>query len=362
MTSMNSRALNRALLARQLLLERQPLGIEAAIEHLVGLQAQNPRDPYLGLLARVEDFEPAELSRMLASRGVARAALMRATLHLATAGDCVALRSAMAPVLARTFGSTAWAKASARADLDAVLAVAAEILQARPRTRAELGPLLSARFPERDGASLSYAVTYLMPLVQVPPRGLWDRSGPATWAPMLSWLGQPLPEPGTPDALVLRYLAAFGPAAPRDIRVWSGLAGLGEVVERLRPGLVTFRDEQGVELFDLPDAPRPEEDLPAPVRFLPEYDNLLLSHADRSRVIPEGRQPTGWAGNLLLDGFYLGSWKPELSRRQARLVVKPQARLSATEQAAIEAEGMALLAKLAPEVEDREVQLDTLSR
>jgi hypothetical protein len=356
MTSMSPRALNRALLARQMLLERKAMGIEATLDHLVGMQAQNPRDPYLGLLARLQDFEPGDLSQMVSSRKVVRAALLRATLHMATASDCLAVRPVVDCVLTRTFGSTAFARASAGVDLDAVLAVASELLSQRPRTRAELGPLLQARFPEHDGTSLSYAVTYLMPLVQVPPRGLWDHSGPAAWAPMSAWIGQPLLAHTSAEALVLRYLAAFGPAAPKDMRVWSGLPGLAEIVERLRPQLVTFRDDSGVELFDLPDAPRPDPELPAPVRFLPEYDNLLLSHADRSRVIPEGRQPVGWAGNLLLDGFYVGSWKPELSRRQARLIVQAQAKLSSQEKAEIEEEGMALLGKLAPEVGDREVQ------
>lgn len=145
---------------------------------------------------------------------------------------------------------------------------------------------------------------------------MWGRSGQVRLTTAENWLGRTAPaaEPQPVDEVVLRYLGAFGPASVKDMQTWAGLTRLREAFERLRPGLAVFRDENGVELFDLPDAPRPDADTPAPPRFLPEFDNLLLSHADRTRVItPEAKGRT-WTGNqahcaLLVDGFVAGLWK-----------------------------------------------------
>jgi hypothetical protein len=156
------------------------------------------------------------------------------------------------------------------------------------------------RWPGRDPGSLAYAVTHLVPAVQVPPRGIWGRSGPAAFTTTEAWLGGQAAPGAEPGGLVLRYLAAFGPASVRDMQAWCGLTRLGEVAERLRPRLRVFRGADGRELFDLPDAPRPDPGPPAPPRFLPEYDNVLLSHADRSRIIPGRRSvplPPGHGGS-----------------------------------------------------------------
>ena len=357
-------ALNRALLERQLLLRRRRMDAAAAIEHLVGMQAQAPLAPYVALWSRLERFEPDELSELLRSRAAVRTHVMRSTIHLVTRRDCLALRPPMQSVVARSYASTPFAKALAGADTDAIVAAGRELLEQRPHTRAELGRLLAERWPELDAASMSAAVAYLVPSVQVTPRGIWGERGPAAWAAVETWLGEPLPErPAPPDDAVLRYLAAFGPASVPDARTWSGLAQLGEVFERLRPRLATFRDEAGRELFDLPDAPRPDPGLPAPPRFLPEYDNVLLSHADRTRINDEGH-PLPWPagdgaamGTLLVEGFVRGVWKVARERGGARLSVEPYARLTARQRDEVAAEAGALLDLVAAGAETRDVEI-----
>jgi Winged helix DNA-binding domain len=342
------RALNRATLARQLLLERTRMPATRVVEHLVGMQAQNPLDPYYGLWARVEGFQPEELSDLIAEHGAVRSPGLRATIHLVTAGDARSTRPILGPVLARTFGSTSFARDIEGLERGALLDSARAIIEESPRTRAALGPLLADLWPGRVPNSLAMAATYLMPVVQVPPRGMWQRKGAAAWTTMESWLGRPLDAPGAPDELILRYLAAFGPAAKKDMRVWSGLAGLTGVVERLRPRLLTFRDESGAELFDLPEAPRPDPQTPAPVRFLPEYDNLLLSHSDRSRFFDGSTTPKGWVGNLLVDGMFAGSWKITRTRGRTRLEVSPGRQLNRAEMDEATVEGYRLLASSDP--------------
>lgn len=319
-TTLSDRALNRATLSRQLLLDRHDMSPLAAIDHLVGLQAQNPGDPYIALWSRLEPFDPGQVSAALERRRAVRAQLMRGTIHLVSSADYPAVAGATRTVRERVFRSTAFAKATAEVDLPELLEVASGLLDEQPRSRAELVPLLLERWPDVDGPSLAQAVTYVLPVVQVPPRGMWRTSGTARWATAESWLGRG-PDPRHPvDTLVLRYLAAFGPASVADARTWSNLTGLAEVFERLEPELLCFRDERGRLLYDLPQAPRPPADTPAPVRFLPEYDNVLLAHADRSRIIV-GVEPKGWLGNVLVDGFLAGNWKVTESRDRVHVAV-----------------------------------------
>lgn len=356
---LGKRALNRALLARQLLLEPRRLAAAEAIEHLVGMQAQVPNAPYVGLWSRLDGFDAGELARLLTDRRAVRTPLMRTTLHLVTARDCLRLRPLVQPVLERgLYTGSPFGRGIAGMDVDALLAAGRALVEERPRTTSELGKLLHERWAGRAPAALAHAVRYLVPLVQVPPRGVWGTAGQARWTTVESWLGRPLePEPSL-EEMVVRYLGAFGPATVKDVQTWCWLTRLREVVERLRPRLVTFRDERGNELFDLEEAPRPEPDTPAPPRFLPEYDNLLVSHADRSRVIAaEHRERVFTKGAVLLDGFVAGTWKLTRTRGAAVLRIEPFARLTKRDRTALEEEGGRLLTFAAADAGAHEVEL-----
>jgi hypothetical protein len=346
---------NRATLARQLLLDRAELSAYAAIERLVGLQAQAPLAPYVGLWSRLADWQPEELADLLANRRVVRTGLMRATIHLMTARDSAALRPLIERVRLQAFRGSEFARQIADVPLDQLLEFGAGLLAETPMTLGELKPLLAERWPGRDPTALGYAVAFGAPLVQVTPRGVWGATGPARLTTERAWLGAAADvPPSTLDELVLRYLAAFGPATVKDIQQWSGLSRLAEVVAGLRGRLVEFTDDRGAILYDLPDAPRPAADTPAPPRFLPEYDNVLLSHADRRRVIPDGRRvplPPGNGaaiGTVLVQGVFSAVWRITRERAgPATLTVTPFARLSDADALDVIDEGTRLLSFVA---------------
>jgi hypothetical protein len=361
---LTTRALNRALLERQHLLRRTKMSAAEAIEHLVGMQAQVPRDPYVALWARLDRFDADELSRMISNRQAVRAPLLRTTLHLVTARDCLTMRPVLQSVLERGFGSSPFARNLTGLDMEGLLTAGRALLEEKPRTTAALRRALSERSPDRDATSLAYAVRYLVPVVQIPPRGLWRVGGLTTWTTVEAWLGRELVSDAAPDRVVLRYLAAFGPATVADIRTWSWLTGLREVLERLRAQLRTFRDERGRELFDLPDAPLPDPETPAPVRFLPEYDNIGLSHADRSRVIPDDLRflvfpgSGGIPGSVMVDGFLRATWRLTRDGSNASLAITPlRTRLSASERNDVTDEGASLLAFMAADAKSTDIEI-----
>ncbi|WP_342668942.1 winged helix DNA-binding domain-containing protein [Amycolatopsis taiwanensis] len=333
------RALNRATLARQLLLRRHKMPALEAVEHLVGLQAQAPFPPYFGLWCRLSGFQPQELAELLTERQVVRIVLMRGTVHLVSAADCLWLRPLAQPMLTRTF-QNAYATRIAGIDQDAVVKTGRELLREGPMTAAALRTALADAFPG-TAADLSQIMRSLVALVQVPPRAVWGKAGQTTYATAEDWLERDLHASPSPEELVLRYLRAFGPATVADVQAWSGLTGLREVVDRLRPQLVMLSDT----VFDLPDAPRPDEDTPAPVRLLAPFDNLLLSHADRTRIITDEHRKrvitiNGQVhGTVLVDGFVHGIWK----RDKTVVTIEPFAPFTDTQAEQVHAEAAELL-------------------
>ena len=360
---LDRRALNRALLERQLLLRRRRVPALDAVERLVGLQAQVPRDPYVALWSRLDRFRPAALSEPMADRRAVRMTLLRGTLHLVTAADAIELRSAIQPVVERMLRSqAAFRTAVDGIDLDELLDAYTDLLAKAPRTRAQLAEEVAPRYPGRDASSLSLAM-YLVPTVQVTPRGIWEQTGPSAFTTVKAWLGRSVEDSAELGPLILRYLAAFGPSTAGDAQSWSGLAGLKSAFEDLRPELRTFRDERGRELFDVPDGPLPDPQTPAPVRFLPEYDNVGLAHKDRGRIIPDGVTQwteVGWGG-VLVDGFAAARWRLESDPDVATLTVEPFGPLSRPERAAVADEGARLALFLAPGSERRSVRFGTFT-
>ena len=344
------RALNRATLDRQLLLRRDSRAPLAAVTHLAGLQAQAPQAPYLGLWSRLSGFDPAAVSELITQRRLLRAPVLRSTVHLMAPDDFQSFRPLVQPLMERVLKTNFPLPG---VDLAEVARMAHDLMAEQPRARAELGTPLAARWPDADPKSLAQAATYLVPSVQVPPRGLWRRSGAPRWAAADAWLAVDEAAAAGREAtelLLLRYLAAFGPATVNDAQTWSGVTRLREVAERL--DLRHYRSEDGADLLDLPDIELPDPDTPAPPRFLPEYDNVLLSHTDRRRVIPHDHPIPLLPGNGAMAGFVLidGDWNAlwKLDRGTATITISPFISLDPATRNALITEATSLLTFLAP--------------
>ncbi|HEU4946198.1 MAG TPA: winged helix DNA-binding domain-containing protein [Kribbella sp.] len=367
MAKLSLRALNRATLKRQWLLERQDRTALEAIEHLVGMQAQVPLAPYVGLWSRLEGFEPPHLAELLLDRSAVRGSMMRATIHLMSSRDFLAIRPLVQPCMDREiFQNQTYGRARLDGlDIEAVLKVGHSLMASSPRTAAQLRDALAPLWPNHEPPSLAHAVRCLLPTIQVPPRGVWGKGGNPAMSTADLWIGSPVDADPSIDDVVLRYLNAFGPAGVADVQTWSGLTKLGEVIDRLRPGLRTYTDaETGRELFDVEGNELPEPDTPAPTRFLPEFDNLLLSHADRNRVIDDAQrsrlllQERLSRGAVLYDGRVCALWKLERQgKRSATLAVEPTERLTARACSSVEAEGHRLLGFAAPSAQTVDVRL-----
>ncbi|MCI0383430.1 winged helix DNA-binding domain-containing protein [Streptomyces sp. CNQ085] len=363
-TVLDRRTLNRALLARQSLLERTTASVSDVLEHLVGMQAQAPNPPYLGLWTRIAGFRLDDLAELVRQRQAVRLVLMRGTIHLVTARDCLALRPVLHTALARGLIS-AFGRRLNGLDLAEVAAEGRRLVEAEPLTLGELGKRLAERWPDRDAFALANTVRALEPLVQVPPRGLWGESGQAAHTTAETWLGGPLSADDCAREVVRRYLAAFGPATVADMQTWSGMTRLAAVFKDLRPELAVLHDEEGRELFDLPDAPRPGPGAPAPVRLLPEFDNILLSHADRTRILTDEQRRLIITRNglvkstFLVDGFVAGTWRIDRKKKTATLVLEPFAPVKAADRKALAEEAESLLATAAADADTRDIRFET---
>lgn len=343
-----------------MLLTRVSIPPTRVVGRLVGMQAQTPRSPYVALWSRVNAFDPMSLSRAIETRKLVRIALMRSTIHLVTAADAMLLRPLMQPVLDRELTNPTWRRPLVGVDLATVADEARRILEEQPLTPAKLGAALAQRWPDVPPNALAHAARTLLPLVQIPPRALWGRSGATTLTTAEHWLDRPLRADATWDMVALRYLAAFGPASAADLVAWSRIPGMTEVFAKLRPRLRVLHDERGRELFDLPRAPRPPASTHAPPRFLPDYDNVLLSHADRNHVIRDEHRAAIQSSNgtlpgtVLVDGWVSATWRVGPDRC---LVIRSLVDLAEHRQA-IRDEGRALLTLLAPDARNARVRFD----
>ena len=363
-TQIGRRELNRALLARQHLLERVDRPVADELEHLVGLQAQSPVPTYYGLWSRLEPFDPDELGRLLTEREAVRMTLMRGTVHLVTVADALVLRPLVQRVIER--GHTgSFGRRMGGAEPGEIATATRELLAGEALTARELGRRLVARGIGDDPEAIGNAARVYVPLVQVPPRGVWGQGGQAKYATLEAWTGRELEAEPSVEQIVLRYLRGFGPASVADTQSWSGLTRLKEVFERLRPQLVSFDGDDGRELFDLPDAQRPDPETRAPVRFLGEYDNVLLGHADRRRIIPEGfpwnamLAPGRFVNNLLVDGMLRATWWIERDgKRAAILAIRPSGKLSRAEREEVAAEAGRTIDFAAADAASRDVRFE----
>lgn len=351
------RDLNRTLLARQWLLERVDATATATIEHLIGLQGQNPLDAYYSLWSRLRGFQPEALAELLERRDCVRLSFLRATIHLTTTDDALRVRPALQDVHERVlFSGSPFGRHVRDFALDDLLAAGAEWTTARPRSIADLRRLVAPRWPDRDDHALAQVIRYLLPLVQVTPRGVWGKSKRAEWTPIEHWVGQSLGPVAAKQDVILRYLYAFGPSSVADIATWSGWTGVADLVEPIRHQLVSVEHpDTGRELLDLPDGRRVGADTHAPVRFLPEYDNVLLGHKDRARIVggpfPEGLIPVDTGVRfLLVDGFIGGHWTVEADRSDAELTLVPLTDWTRAQRRDVLDEGRRLLTFAAPDL------------
>jgi hypothetical protein len=358
------RQINRATLARQMLLAREKVTAVKAIERLVGMQAQWPKPPFLGLWSRVEGFERDHLTALFHKRAIVRATFLRATIHVVTTKDFLALRPAIQPVLESAMQAILKERLDG-IDLTALTKQVRKMLDREPLTFAAIREEFLRADPKADERAMGYAVRMLLPLVQVPvPDQAWAFPSQACFASAEQWLDKAIPsKPAPPDALLLRYLAGYGPASTDDMRAWSGLSrpDVKEAVDRLRPKLAVFRDGKR-ELFDLPDAPRPDPDVPAPVRLIPEYDNVITTRADE-RFVAKADRPRVFlsalriAATVLVDGFVAGTWKLEATKKAATLTIEPFKPFAARVKKEVEAEAEAVLKFAEPEARAYEVRM-----
>ncbi|MGK5556992.1 winged helix DNA-binding domain-containing protein [Actinomadura kijaniata] len=365
MDVLDRRTLNRAALDRQLLLARSDMSALDAVARVVGVQAQDPNVPYHCLWARLAGFRQEDLTALFHDRSIVRSSFLRGTQHIATADDFLWMRTLVQPAVLRT-RQAGFGRVTADWDLDELAAAARQVLAGRTLTRPQVARALAERWPDRDLLALGWSVQALVPVVHPPPSGTWNTWGATPFALVEDWTGRPLDHDPRPDELIRRYLAAFGPGSVKDFQAWSGMRRMDGDFDRMRGELRVYRDENGVELFDLPDAGLPDPGVPAPVRFLPDLDNLLLAYHDRTRVMTVEQRKVVCVGawvkaTMLVDGRVRGVWRIERDKRAARstLCVELFEPLRDTSEA--EAEGARLLAFTAPD-DEHDIRFAPLER
>jgi hypothetical protein len=346
LVDISTRQLNRTYLQRQSLLSPFSGSVPELVGRLVAVQAQETDAPYVGLWARMATFGHDDLTAALAGRQVVRGSLLRVTQHVTTGDDYRWLRPLIVQRIGKA-GLSAFTRELAGIDLGELAAAGREILSGQVLTRPALARRLAERYPDRPKMPLAWAAQHQLPLLHPPPTGVWRRRGHVSCVLAEDWIGS-LHEQPSLRMLVRRYLAAYGPASVADLQIWSGLRRLKAEVEALRPELTVYRDERGRELFDVPGLPVASGDEPAPVRFLPEFDNLVLGHDDRSRIIADEHRPLVFPGysmvhaTFLVDGFVAGIWQIQ----GAEVRITPFRPLASDEADAVRAEADRLLSFL----------------
>jgi len=346
--------LNRIYLARQMLTQRAEVLVVDAIERLVAMQSQIPNPPYIGLWTRLKNFRRDDLTQLMEQRQIVRCPLLRSTIHLISKDDHHRFHRVIEPALIKGLRSFHGRNIDGMT-IPPLVEASIPFMDEKPRSMGELSDFLLTLEPERDREALNYTIRTYLPLVQVPPGGTWGVGSRASYTTAKNWLGTG--EPADMSALFLRYLAGYGPASIKDFQTWTGMTKLSEAVEAVKSQLQVFVDENGVQLYDLPDMPHPSAEIPVPMRFIPEYDNLLIAHADRTRILPEEHRKKVFltAGRVLntflVDGFVAGVWKIETKKQQAKLVITPFVMLSIDQQEAIITEGERLISFVADDAE-----------
>lgn len=353
---LSNRVLNRTLLARQQLLARSASTVPELCDHLIGLQAQDVTPPFIACWSRITDFDPKPLSAGLEDRSLVRITLMRGTIHLVTPADALRIAPHIQPELEKIpFRKGFNYGAMVGLDPDEVRAHGEDVLGHEPMTAAALREAAAARYPDRDPGAVLQTWLYQLPVLQTPPRGRWKDNSRPVWSRVEPWLGAPL-DPAYPlEELLLRYLRAFGPATTMDMQTWSKLTGIKPAVTRLGDRVRTYTDERGRTLYDAADAELTDPDTPAPVRLLGWYDNAILSHQDRTRIVPDGSAPplrafANQVSTILVDGYLEGVYKVFTDRETARLRISAHTEWSPAVRTEVEAEARALLAFLEPDL------------
>ena len=358
--TLTDRDLNHAMLTRQMLVERAALPVADAIEKCVGLHAQIPAAPYVGLWSRLADFHRDDLAALIENREVVKATLLRGTLHYFTRADYLLMHGTFRPIEERAWQLNI--KGKSVPDVDQLVAQIRRFMEEQPRSHAEIVSEFKPLYPDVDPNLIRWATRTYLPQVQVPADKKWSYSGSPKWALAEQWLGEPILVGENRRELVRRYLRAFGPASADDMKTWSNLPGLKNVFNEMRDELVIVRHESGTELYDLPDMPLPDGDMPIPVRFIGDLDNVMFSHDDRTWIIADQHRRRWHGPNaigrpiFLVDGMVRGEWKVESGKQGASLVITAWEPIAKADRLALTDEAEKLIRFMEPDAKSVEVR------